>query len=51
MFSKGLLTDQLCVDTGCSLEDLTIAAHDRDGWMERLDGDDDDEDDDTDAIQ
>ena len=26
---------QLCVDTGCSLEDLPAAMDDRDGWRER----------------
>ena len=27
---------QLCADTGCSLEDLTGAIDDRDGWQERV---------------
>ena len=29
---------QLCVDTGCNLEDLLGAMDDRDGWMERESG-------------
>ena len=28
---------ELCVDTGCSLEDLPEAMNDRDGWRERAD--------------
>ena len=27
---------QLCVDTGCSLEDLPEAMNDREGWRERV---------------
>ena len=27
---------QLCVDTGCSIEDLPGAMNDRDGWRERV---------------
>ena len=27
---------QLCADTGCSLEDLPGAMNDRDGWCERV---------------
>ena len=31
----GTLIQQLCADTGCSLEDLPGAMDDRDGWRER----------------
>ena len=45
--------DQLCVDTGCDLEDLQAVMNDRDRWWESenytlsvwLDDDDDDDDD------
>ena len=42
--------EQLCADTGCSLEDLPEAMNDREGWRERLSAlvawhDDDDDDD------
>ena len=32
----GTYIQQLCADTGCSLEDLPEAMDDRDGWQERV---------------
>ena len=30
------MDEQLCADTGCSLEDLPGAMNDREGWQERV---------------
>ena len=34
--SAGTYIQQLCADTGCSLEDLPEAMDDREGWQERI---------------
>ena len=36
MTSKNLHIQQLCTNTGCSLEDLPETLDDRDGWQERM---------------